>query len=188
MSGFWSIGRLFATPLGAWRRAATREARKLPCSDRSLSPPLSLSALSPSSPLFSGKHEEIKRSSLKGDEDADDSSDLGGDENAMSVVPTPSAPTPQNAVVFSPQLLRVYYDRLFPFQYMYDWLAYGNDFAKGNAPGNVKDFFARREWSFTIQPTPEDEIYIRYQSFKNCQEFKEAVQKRQVRAHREGII
>ena len=64
---------------------------------------------------------------MKGDEDADDSSDLGGDENAMSVVPTPSAPTPQNAVVFSPQLLRVYYDRLFPFQYMYDWLAYGND-------------------------------------------------------------
>lgn len=59
----------------------------------------------------------------------------------------------QNAVVFSPELLRIYYDRLFPYEAMYDWLSYGVE----------KDFFNRREWSFTIQPTPEDEIYIRYQ-------------------------
>ncbi|GMH72340.1 hypothetical protein TrST_g13242 [Triparma strigata] len=75
----------------------------------------------------------------------------------------------QNAVVFSPELLRIYYDRLFPYEAMYDWLSYGVE----------KDFFNRREWSFTIQPTPEDEIYIRYQSFKDLEEFKSAVIKRQ---------
>ena len=36
-------------------------------------------------------------------------------------------------------------------------------------------FFHRREWSFTIA----DDIYIRYQCFKNVEEFKAGVQKRQ---------
>ena len=90
-----------------------------------------------------------------------------------------SEPIPENAVKFSPQLLRIYYQRLFPFQMMYDWLSYGNDWEKGNEAGNERDFFGKREWSFTIQPTPTDEIYIRYQSFKDCEEFKAAVQKRQ---------
>ena len=82
-----------------------------------------------------------------------------------------SEPVQQNAVVFTPELLRVYYAKLFPFQFMYDWLSYGNDYDKGQEPGNVRDFFQRREWSFTIQPTPTDEIYIRYQSFKDAKEF-----------------
>lgn len=38
-----------------------------------------------------------------------------------------------------------------------------------------RDYFAKREWSFTI----EDDIYIRYQSFKTEKEFREAIQKRQ---------
>jgi DNA primase small subunit len=38
-----------------------------------------------------------------------------------------------------------------------------------------RDFFGRREFSFTI----EDDIYIRYQSFRDCNELTTAIQKRQ---------
>ena len=67
-----------------------------------------------------------------------------------------------------------YTARFFPYQQMFDWLSYGND---PSSTSNVVDktFFARREWSFTI----EDDIYIRYQSFKTQQEFKDAIIKRQ---------
>ena len=46
--------------------------------------------------------------------------------------------TPQNAVVFTPDLLRVYYDRLYPFDMMHEWLSYGNEWGRGNEPGNEK--------------------------------------------------
>jgi DNA primase small subunit len=76
-------------------------------------------------------------------------------------------------------MLRMYYARLFPFEFMFEWLSYGNDPAGKTEEGNEPLFFAKREWSFTIQPTPTDEIYIRYQSFRDCKELREAVQKRQ---------
>lgn len=67
---------------------------------------------------------------------------------------------------FSEELLRVYYDRLFPYNQMFDWLSYGNNAA---APQNDpfynemdKDYFQKREWSFTIA----DDVYIRYQCFR----------------------
>lgn len=58
--------------------------------------------------------------------------------------------------------------RLFPYDEMFNWLSYGND-------PRENDYFLRREWSFTI----EDDIYIRYQSFKDRGEFLAAIQKRQ---------
>lgn len=76
---------------------------------------------------------------------------------------------------FSVDLLRIYYGRLFPYQQMFDWLSYGNDAAKEGSSVIDKDFFLRREWSFTI----EDDIYIRYQCFKDKAEFMAAIQKRQ---------
>ena len=79
---------------------------------------------------------------------------------------------------FSIDLLRVYYGRLFPYDAMFDWLSYGNDPSCENYDKNTlieKDFFSKREWSFTI----EDDIYIRYQSFQNKAEFINAIQKRQ---------
>jgi DNA primase small subunit len=58
---------------------------------------------------------------------------------------------------------------------MFDWLSYGNDDTTGSSQIVDKDFFPKREWSFTI----EDDIYIRYQSFKDKSEFVAAIQKRQ---------
>jgi len=67
---------------------------------------------------------------------------------------------------FSVDLLKVYYSRLFPYDQMFNWLAYGNDAAAAKdvpfESAMDKNFFHRREWSFTI----EDDIYIRYQCFK----------------------
>mmetsp|Transcript_17442 Transcript_17442/g.38683 ORF Transcript_17442/g.38683 Transcript_17442/m.38683 type:complete len:457 (-) Transcript_17442:83-1453(-) len=75
---------------------------------------------------------------------------------------------------FSTDLLRVYYGRLFPYDALFNWLSYGND-PSTNSEAVDKDFFSRREWSFTI----EDDIYIRYQSFKDKGEMIAAIQKRQ---------
>lgn len=75
---------------------------------------------------------------------------------------------------FSTDLLRVYYGRLFPYESLFNWLSYGNDPNKDNVAID-KDFFSRREFSFTIQ----DDIYIRYQSFKDLSELTTAIQKRQ---------
>jgi DNA primase small subunit len=61
---------------------------------------------------------------------------------------------------------------------MYDWLSYWNGPECGlisNEQVTIRDFFPKREWSFTI----EDDIYIRYQSFRDKNEFRAAIQKRQ---------
>lgn len=57
---------------------------------------------------------------------------------------------------------------------MFNWLSYGNDVSKDNSVVD-RDFFLNREWSFTI----EDDIYIRYQCFRDKAEFMAAIQKRQ---------
>mmetsp|Transcript_18869 Transcript_18869/g.31489 ORF Transcript_18869/g.31489 Transcript_18869/m.31489 type:complete len:450 (-) Transcript_18869:230-1579(-) len=75
---------------------------------------------------------------------------------------------------FSTDLLRVYYGRLFPYEALFNWLSYGNDPQKDNSAID-KSFFSKREFSFTIQ----DDIYIRYQSFKDSNELTSAIQKRQ---------
>lgn len=57
---------------------------------------------------------------------------------------------------------------------MFQWLSYGND-PQSDSMGVKRDFFGRREWSFTI----EDDIYIRYQSFRDQAEMVTAIQRRQ---------
>ncbi|GKY98667.1 hypothetical protein MPSEU_000823000 [Mayamaea pseudoterrestris] len=58
------------------------------------------------------------------------------------------------SVLYSPELLQVYYSRLFPFDLLHTWLSY-----------NSKDLFMRREFSMTIEPKAGEEVYMRYQSF-----------------------
>ena len=47
--------------------------------------------------------------------------------------------------------------------------------ADGDDAVTSKDFFSRREFSFTM----ENDVYIRYLSFRNEKEMREAIQKKQ---------
>lgn len=64
-----------------------------------------------------------------------------------------------------PHLLQQYYARLFPYGRYFKWLSYG---------GADKKVFQNREFSFTLK----DDVYIRYQSFKDQAEMTAAIQKR----------
>eukprot|EP00903_Cladosiphon_okamuranus_P005723 g5681.t1 len=87
-----------------------------------------------------------------------------------------------NREAFSPDLLRLYYARLFPYEQMYRWLGYSNMPAslpdsngKPQPVDEQADFFSKREFSFTI----EDDVYIRYQCFADQKEFEQQVQRKQ---------
>ena len=66
-------------------------------------------------------------------------------------------------------------DRLFPYEQMFEWLSYGNDPDGKNHAKVDPTFFLRREWSFTLA----DDIYIRYNCFRDHREMKAAMMKRQ---------
>ncbi|KAK1151312.1 DNA primase small subunit isoform X1 [Acipenser oxyrinchus oxyrinchus] len=63
-----------------------------------------------------------------------------------------------------PDLLPLYYRRLFPFSQYFRWLNYG---------GVTKNYFQNREFSFTLK----DDIYVRYQCFNNQSELEKELQK-----------
>ncbi|KAL7559722.1 hypothetical protein ACA910_003307 [Epithemia clementina (nom. ined.)] len=75
------------------------------------------------------------------------------------------APSADDAVLFSPQLLKMYYSRLFPFSLMHSWMSYG---------GKDSSVFSHREFSFTLDVNGE-EIYLRYHSFSSAEDMQQAV-------------
>lgn len=78
-------------------------------------------------------------------------------------------PCKTSNTVFTPELLHMYYQRLFPYHFIHQWLCYDP-----NNSGKTSKTFSKREFSFTIMIDTE-EIYIRYQSFNSEQEFKKAI-------------
>lgn len=86
----------------------------------------------------------------------------------------------------------MYYARLFPYSLLCKWLSYDPHFNSNAADSSNttvttstgttnNKIFSRREFSFTLEPVPGEEIYIRYQSFQGSKELKTAVQRRQPR-------
>lgn len=85
-----------------------------------------------------------------------------------------------------PDLLRVYYTWLFPYDKYFQWLQYGSGelvhresqysssccFYFHYLSGN-NDTFSHREFSFTLK----DDIYVRYQSFDNQEALEEGIKK-----------
>jgi DNA primase small subunit len=64
---------------------------------------------------------------------------------------------------------------LFPYKALVDWFSYGHEATSKSTADSNRDYFYRREWSFTIK----DDIYIRYQCFRGVDEMKEMIKKRQ---------
>ncbi|XP_063706786.1 DNA primase small subunit [Culicoides brevitarsis] len=60
-------------------------------------------------------------------------------------------------------LLKIYYKRLFPYRLFTKWLTYGY---------TDPDIFTNREISFTLA----NDIYLRYLSFSDCDEFEKEIQ------------
>jgi len=83
---------------------------------------------------------------------------------------------------FNVDLLKIYYDKAFPYDLMYKWLSYFKlrdpnqsgmlQSLKDEEGGAVKsEQFYNREFSFTL----ENDVYCRYLCFKTAEEFKETL-------------
>ncbi|KAH9606019.1 hypothetical protein KSS87_021036 [Heliosperma pusillum] len=82
-------------------------------------------------------------------------------------------PNQGNAIAdeFNANYLKAYYAKLFPYSDMFKWMSYGND---GKHPSCDPSYFSRREFSFTL----DNDIYLRYQSFKSVAEFESSVKEK----------
>lgn len=67
-----------------------------------------------------------------------------------------------------PELLRVYYKKLFPYGLFYRWLNYGHT----EDSRTHRNFFSLREFCLTLK----DDVYLRYKSFENQKEMEHTIQ------------
>ena len=81
----------------------------------------------------------------------------------------------QPAETFSMPLLKMYYQRLFPYEEMFDWLSYGCKNATVVPAGAAgSDLISRREISFTV-----GEVYMRYLCFDDLDGMRAAIKAKQ---------
>jgi DNA primase small subunit len=104
------------------------------------------------------------------------------DENNM---PEKMKPAPVKAsggsfeLDFNVDLLKIYYDKAFPYDLMYKWLSYFKfrDTSQQHMQSLMdedavkSEQFYNREFSFTL----ENDVYCRYLCFKTAEEFKETL-------------
>lgn len=101
--------------------------------------------------------------------------------------PTPGGPTPGEGVTpggpvakpkfqseFSPSLLKIYYERMFPYGHMFAWLSYLCDPKIDPEKKISTKYWRRREFCFTMK----DDVYIRYQSYQTMGEFRSSLKKK----------
>jgi len=117
--------------------------------------------------------------------DATEENDTVTDDTACAeagggIAPPPPTPAPApkstSGKVVSREILGVYYSRLYPFEWMHEWMSYGA--APGAGAAAAWPAFSHREWSFTIETDSREEIYLRFQSFKDAAGLREAVVRR----------
>lgn len=82
--------------------------------------------------------------------------------------------TAQQADPTSSEVLTAFYSRLYPFKSIYTWLAQAHPPDAG-APrlSRVNPTWTNREFAFTLQ----GDIYLRYNSFQDAEEFRKQVLK-----------
>ncbi|KAG8529197.1 uncharacterized protein KY384_005832 [Bacidia gigantensis] len=102
-----------------------------------------------------GRKADVKLEDLfNDDDDSDDefrssSNDTGKVESSPPAAPIQAVPS---AKYTDPEIMLAFYQRLFPFRYLFQWL---------NHSIKPSNDFAHREFAFTLQ----NDAYLRYQSF-----------------------
>lgn len=94
---------------------------------------------------------------------------MSAEEPTTAPATAPLATTEYEQLDFD-QKMRIYYDRVFPYDVMYQWLSYGNS----GKDSSVSEAFCRREFSFTLK----DDIYIRYLSYPSAEAWKQDMVKK----------
>jgi DNA primase small subunit len=116
---------------------------------------------------------EASKRKLENDSEETRSSQTNAEDAKRAAMQMNAGPQLKNSD-YSRELLRVYYDRFFPFQHMFRWLSYKND-PKSSSKAVEKDFFLRREFTLVL----EGDIYCRYTCFRDVEEYRSQVIARQ---------
>lgn len=101
----------------------------------------------------------------------------------VKAVPTPGGPAGTageakkntgNVSEFSEQLLKVYYEQMFPYGHMAAWLGYHGDPNMDADKVLHAKYWKKREFCFTMK----DDVYIRYNSYHTMNDFRVMLKKR----------
>ena len=89
-------------------------------------------------------------------------------------ITTSAATVDKGQLLFDEDRLKIYYDRIFPFQLMFKWISYNKLVQRDNKSlisledGTQSTYFHKREFSFTLA----NDVYCRYLCFRSAEQFK----------------